>query len=392
MRKSILPLLIAVFLTTKSTMASAEEFSSAEVAGQTMNMDCVNYCVVGVCYYLLCTPFGCDIDTTARISHYLPDLFVTVMDEPMENPWEDYREVMGNAEEAAEKGIIGEMSGMELSGGDFTPPEAQPDSSIKYKDVSVVGHPLALITQESISDYVCETEVTPWMPYFSSTFDYVGWRMGMPDRFTAAALIPGRREIGSRTTSNLLGNTWGSVYPRFGKLLQHDDARAAAVMAQRAVDIVTREKQPHVYLPISGSSERNFDTEQFQGSDGSSNSNDTDFSSDGLSTGADTEEDQGPLFTDQSTENNEGSESTIGGENGSQGASNEQTDKWQMFSPKNDDQCEPFGNNDSTWTQGRTDESHQYAWNYWRRYECCVPGKGVYIGHTNFKPICTSQD
>lgn len=386
MHKTILPLLIAIFL-TKTPMATAEEFTSAEVAGQTINMDCVNYCVVGVCYYLLCTPFGCDIDTTARISHYLPDLFVTVMDEPMENPWKDYREVMGNAEEAVEKGVIDEMSGMELSGGDFTPPEAQPDSSIKYKDVSVVGHPLALITQESISDYVCETEVTPWMPYFSSTFDYVGWRLGIPDRFTAAALIPGQREIGSKTTSNLLGNTWGSVYPRFGKLLQHDDAKAAAVMAQRAVDIVTRDRQPHIYLPINGSSEKEFDSEQFGGE--SSNSSDTgsnDFQS------SDSEEDQGPLFTDQSSESGEGSESTIGGENGSQGASNEQTDKWQMFSPVNDDKCEPFGNNDPSWTKGRTDESHQYAWTFWQRYECCVPGKGVYIGHTNFKPICAGQD
>ncbi len=40
---------------------------------------------------------------------------------------------------------------------------------------------------------------------------------------------------------------WGNVYPRQGFLVQPDDFKAAAVMAQRAGDVITRNGQPHVY-------------------------------------------------------------------------------------------------------------------------------------------------
>lgn len=376
LKSSILSILLGASLFTQTV--KAKEFSTAEVAAQTMSMECVDYCIVGVCFYLFCTPLGCNIDTTARISHFLPDLFVTVYDEPMENPWEDYRSVMGNAEEAVEKGLISEIAGADLSGGDFTPPQLQANSSIKYKDVSIVGHPLALATQQNISGYICESEVTPFMPYYSSMFDYIGWRWGIPDRFTLASIIPGQREIGSKTMSNLLGNTWGSVYPRQGKLLQKDDAKAAAVFAQRAVDIVTRDNQSHVYNPVNGSSEDSFSLS------GSGSDEGTDSSG----------ENKEPLFSDQgsdsSSSSGSGSEGTISGESGSQGGSNEKNDKWQMFSPKNEQKCKPFGNNELNWSKGRIDKKHQYAWNYWRKYECCVPGTGFYIGHTNFEPICVN--
>jgi len=351
-----------------SGTVNAKEFTTVEVTAQTMSMECVDYCVVGVCFYLYCTPFGCSVDTKPRISHYLPDLFVTVYDEPKENPWVDYRAVMGSAEEAVAKGLISEIAGTQLSGGDITPPQLKASSSIKYKDVSVVGHPLALVTKNNIAGYVCESEVNPMMPYYSSTFDYMGWRWGIPDRFTLASVVPGQREVGSKTTSNLLGHTWGSVYPRQGQILQQDDAKAAAVLAQRAVDIVTRDEQPHIYNPVNGSSQDSFSLKRQADENGVNN--------------PDSGQEE-PLFSDQS-------DKKISGKTGSQGASNEKTDKWQMFSPKNEQKCKPFGSNEIGWSKGRIDDSRQYAWNYWRQYECCVPGAGFYIGKAKFKPICVN--
>ncbi|MBN0308483.1 TraU family protein, partial [Pseudomonas aeruginosa] len=64
--------------------------------------------------------------------------------------------------------------------------------------------------------------------------------------FYPEALIPGRREIGTRTGLNL----WGNVYPRGGFLHQTDDHKSGAVVAQRAGDIVTRRNQIHVYQPL----------------------------------------------------------------------------------------------------------------------------------------------
>ncbi len=57
------------------------------------------------------------------------------------------------------------------------------------------------------------------------------------------------REIGTRTGLNL----WGNVYPRGGFLHHVDDYKAAAVVAQRAGDIVTRRGQIHVYQPLLAS-------------------------------------------------------------------------------------------------------------------------------------------
>jgi integrating conjugative element protein (TIGR03756 family) len=68
-----------------------------------------------------------------------------------------------------------------------------------------------------------------------STLDTLAWRYNVPELVYPEALIPGMREIGSRTSANL----WGNVYPRGGFLHQSDVYRTAAVVAQRAGAIVT---------------------------------------------------------------------------------------------------------------------------------------------------------
>ncbi len=87
------------------------------------------------------------------------------------------------------------------------------------------------------------------MPYLLSTLDAVMWRSGLPESFYPEALTPGLREIGSTTG----GNMWGNVYPRSGFVTQVDDYKAAAVVAQRAADVVTRTGQIHVYQPMTAS-------------------------------------------------------------------------------------------------------------------------------------------
>ncbi len=84
------------------------------------------------------------------------------------------------------------------------------------------------------------------MPYLLSTLDTVAWRYSVPEAVYPEALVPGMREIGTRSTLDL----WGAVYPRGGFLHQVDDHKAGAVVAQRAGDIVTRRGQLHVYQPL----------------------------------------------------------------------------------------------------------------------------------------------
>jgi len=348
--------ILSIFLIVSSLTSNsyAEDITTADIVESGLNEECINYCIVGICYFLVCTPFGCSIKTSPRIDHYLPDLVVTVYDEPEENPWTEYRSVMGNAEVAAQQGLISSIAGSEVSGGNFISADQSVNSNIRFKEASVVGNPFVIIAQEGFNSYMCPSDAQPFMPYFSSSFDYLAWRWGIPDRFTSEALIPGKREIGSRSTNNLLGNTWGAVYPRFGFVHQSDDAKAAAVIAQRSVDIVTRTGQPHVYRPLNqdGDSQASYDSNE----------------------GSDSDQ---PLMSDQS------------GQEGSDSGSNEKRDRWQMISPKEDDTCKPFGSTDSNWSDGRNpDGKRQYAWNYWRNYQCCIPRPGAYLGHTSIPPVC----
>ena len=78
-------------------------------------------------------------------------------------------------------------------------------------------------------------------------------------KFYPASWVPGLREI-----SQQLGTTWGGVHPRMGFVQSEHPARAAAVAAQRSIDIVTRSNQPHVYHRVPGVNESNEHTDKWQ--------------------------------------------------------------------------------------------------------------------------------
>ncbi|NHN23161.1 TIGR03756 family integrating conjugative element protein, partial [Bacillus amyloliquefaciens] len=58
-----------------------------EIATSALSPDCVNYRVVGLCYWLYCTPFGCSVRTSVKVSHFRPDLVVSAYSNTGQNPW-----------------------------------------------------------------------------------------------------------------------------------------------------------------------------------------------------------------------------------------------------------------------------------------------------------------
>ena len=111
--------------------------------------------------------------------------------------------------------------------------------------------------------------------------------------------------------------------------LDQAGAKAGAVAAQRAADIVTRTGQPHVYVPLtSGRLPR--------------------------------------------------SESCPVMEN------DEDNSKWQMISPELQSSCEVFGQNDAFWLRSwaddmQKDDSESYVWLLWRKYSCCTSTRGALL-------------
>ncbi|MCD9007483.1 TIGR03756 family integrating conjugative element protein [Luteimonas sp. XNQY3] len=228
-----LRLLAATFLL--GTAGSAYALNTQAIVSAALSPDCLEYRVVGICYWLSCGLTGCTVRTSVKIRHYVPDAVVSAYSNTGENPWIEVRP-MSTPNASAQ------------AGGDGTTGHSGENELAKFKNADVIGHPAgeAFSRFASAFGYTCEGAGTAFIPYLLSTLDTVAWRYNVPEAVYPESLIPGQREIGGRTTLDL----WGNVYPRGGFLHQADDYMSGAVVAQRAGDIVTRRGQPHVYQPL----------------------------------------------------------------------------------------------------------------------------------------------
>ncbi|MBN2907818.1 MAG: TraU family protein, partial [Rhodobacteraceae bacterium] len=112
-----------------------------------MPLSCFRFMPVGLCVWITCTPFGCDIDTSIKFGHFNPDAVVELV-----NP-------QGvNRVEAPRRPDMRNRN----------------HNNLIYKDAHALGHPLA-------GQFYCPSQAIPLMPYFYSPADPLGWRWGLPD-------------------------------------------------------------------------------------------------------------------------------------------------------------------------------------------------------------------
>src|SRR5690606_15864177 len=244
---------------------------------------------------------------SVKVQHYVPDAVVSSYSNTGENPWVEVR-AMSMPNPTAE------------GGGDGTTNEEHENNLIKFKNADVIGHPGSVLFNQFISQwgYSCSGAGIPFMPHLLSTLDTIGWRYNIPESLYPEALIRGMREIGTRWGLNL----WGNVYPRGGFLHHVDDYKAAAVVAQRAGDIVTRRGQLHVYRPLLS--------------------------------------DASPGYWPA----------------GALMESDAETGKWQELTPRLSSSCAVFPHNDMRIQAQQGD----YAWALWRPYSCCERRGQVFLG------------
>jgi integrating conjugative element protein (TIGR03756 family) len=213
--------------------AYSSAVTTPEIVASTLNYACVQWRIDGICIWLTCTIFGCYTTTSMKVSHFNPESVVSSYGHTGFNPW---REVMAY-------GVPNPTAdGM----GHLITPNNKRDNLPRFKNADVIGHP------GSIADMgfglLCDRTTTPFVPYFISTLDSVAWRWGITEQIYPATYIPGMREMAPYFT----GNNWGNIFPRQGFLVQPDDYKAGAVMAQRAADITSNIGSPHVYMPTQG--------------------------------------------------------------------------------------------------------------------------------------------
>ena len=290
---------------------SSYAINTGTIVASTLSPDCLEYRVVGICYWLYCTWTGCTVRTSVKVRHYVPDAVVSSYSNTGENPWTEVR-FMSPPNPTAE------------DGGDGTTNHDNENNLAKFKNADVIGHPGGQVFSQfaSASGYACEGAGTAFMPYLLSTLDTLAWRYNVPEMVYPESLIPGRREVGTRTGLNL----WGNVYPRCGVLHQTDDYKSSAVVAQRAGDIVTRRGQIHVYQSL-------------------------------LAEARDGYWPAGELMESDAS-----------------------TGKWQELTPTLSNSCAVFPHT-NTRVQAQQGD---YAWALWRPYSCCERRGQVFLGSTDF--------
>ncbi|HNP34331.1 MAG TPA: TIGR03756 family integrating conjugative element protein [Woeseiaceae bacterium] len=325
---AVLPmLLIAVAPLNAQTISTVEILhrTAAAVPG------CAHWTPVGVCFWLECSVVGCTVTTSPKVGHYRPDAVVSVFNELGANPWNEARAGFGALQRGTAAALMSRLAGLlvnsagnrsdgRTAGGEHT--------NLIFREADVIGHPLsALDALFATGNVICHSDTTPGMPYFQSALDALAWRSDLPESLYPASVIPGRRELGSWPAY-----TWGPIHPRTGWAVQSDEAKAAALIAQRAADIATRERQPHLYRSMA-------------------------------STASNTGQQiwpPGPLTEADAT-----------------------TGQWQMLSPTAESSCAAFGENDITsatsWGGDRIAEGGDYVWNLWRPYRCCASNGALFL-------------
>jgi len=305
-------------------VSQAANLSTAGIFGQTAaaTLACMRWMPVGACFWLRCSASGCRVRVSLKVAHYNPDLVVGVYNELGENPWAEIRAALGLAQRSAATGLLGALLPVPIdSAGNRTEGtgDRRDHKNLVFRETDAIGHPLSSLSGiVAGAGLLCESQTTSFVPYFQSGLDALAWREEIPEIFYPASSIPGLREVGTWPLQ-----TWGGVHPRTGWTIQAEEPKAAALNAQRAGDIVTREGQPHIYLSLTGP--ESGDTRIWP---------------------------PGPLV-----ETNPG------------------TGTWQMLAPEPETTCDPFGLNDLAdpvgWGGGRVDPEGDYVWNLWRPYQCC---------------------
>jgi len=313
----------------------AADIRTTDIAARTAQATfaCTHWTPVGLCFWLRCTLFGCNVETSLKVGHYNPDFVVSSYNELGQNPWQDIQALLGSIQQSAASGILGQLAELPIgSAGNRTEGSAdrRDHKNLVFRETDVIGHPVGLLSG-LLPQPRCVSAAEPLVPYFLSALDAGSWRHDLPEMLYPASLVPGMREVGHWPLQ-----TWGPVFPRTGWTIQAEEPKAAALTAQRAGDIVTRKHQPHIYRSLAdpkSSNQRSWPPGELVETDA-------------------------------------------------------RTGIWQMLSPKPESDCAVFGLNDlgsaSGWGGGRVDASGDYVWNLWRPYQCCERGGQLFLFDINW--------
>ncbi len=110
------PLVLSILLASGPSVA----LDTGSITASVLSPDCLEYKVVGICFWLLCTPFGCTVKTSTKIRHFIPELVVSSYATTGANPWTEMAT------------LSSPISGAE-GGGNLITPNTQRDNLPRFK-------------------------------------------------------------------------------------------------------------------------------------------------------------------------------------------------------------------------------------------------------------------
>ncbi len=276
---------------------------------------CIHYKVLGLCYWLTCSGLHCVIEPTIKLAHYSPDVVVSVYSQMGDNPWTEASLVYDKPAEYLAKKSTRKLTGYPLGGGKHSM-GSRYNNPVHFYEVDIVGNPATKIFGKLVT---LPSQAKPWKHYFNSSLDVLSWRFGLE-----------WLEPTSKDNSTPTDFAWGPVSPHDGFINQTEDVKAAAVIATRAMDIITNAHKFHVYTQLNKKS---------------------------CGKKCEAINPISPRHPHPAL--------------------------WQMLYPIADTNCKAFGRDESITPRIQTPED-AYTWNLWRYYEGCLDGHGIYIGSTHF--------
>ena len=199
MKVVIAPLLVFLLMLLPAEESDAQSFGLDALAESVLSTDCLDWKVDGICLWIHCSIFGCFVVTSPLISHRLPDLVVQSYINPGEPPWNEWKPI-AKALAAASSSIAGNVFGFELGGGTAGTGASvhKFSDSLQYYETDAVGNPIAALASRAAGPFLCQSDVTPMLPYFSAAADAASWRSGIaetePIRVAGARPARGRKQ------------------------------------------------------------------------------------------------------------------------------------------------------------------------------------------------------
>lgn len=107
---------------------------------------CISYKVTGVCFFLRCTLYGCTVETSIRVSHYMPDVVISSFNDQYIHPWRGVGGAVSRIGEKVGTAMISQPLDASGNTGEAKQSTAEPTSS---KSADAIGNPVVLVNNVS---------------------------------------------------------------------------------------------------------------------------------------------------------------------------------------------------------------------------------------------------